>query len=273
MKKLVILATALFLLLILPAAHAEEAQHPLHLMVEFDANIIMARYDIDLLINGAKVASIDHGDSLDAIFSVPEGMCTLTFQKSGSPDVRISTIIGVNTATTVDCEVHANLSSLKFRHITTNCTPNSYLLPEGGVLDLNGTHISVRSHRTVSEYRGQTPAEGKVYVICEVDFANRTSKDVSVVAILTTWSFDACCDDYELDALWTAMYGIGGDISFDNIVSALRNITQSSEVIHPGKIATIELLYEVPEDWKELEVYYGHKAIHGGEVAFVLQND
>ena len=273
MQKLFALLTALLLILAAIPGLAEDGMHQLHLDVEFDRNIIMARYDVDVLVNGEAVAFIEHGQFLDTTVSVPEGMCTITFQKAGKPGVSVSTIIGVNRDTEVTCEIHANLKDLEFRSFQTNCTPDAYCLDKGETVDLDGIVLSVTSHRIADSYNGAFPAPGKVYVICQAEFRNNTSEDSTIVAVLSAMSFDVCCDDAETDAIWSAMYGLNGEISVGSLFSVLERLTQNSEVIRPGKKAIIELVFEVPEDWKVLEVYYAHKLIAAGEVIFIVNND
>ncbi|MBQ2953807.1 MAG: hypothetical protein IJE07_09680 [Clostridia bacterium] len=273
MKRLLALLTVILLAISLGTATAEGQLHQLHLDVEYDQNIVMARYDVDVLINGEKVAFIDHGKDLDATFCVPEGLCSITFRKVGDEDVYVTTMIGVNRDTDVTCEIHANLKDLEFRSLETNCTSDAYSFEEGEVLDFSGIGMTVASHQVVSSYGPRTAASGKVFVVCQVDFINNTAQDASIMALVSTMAFDGCCDDYEIDCLWSAMYGVGEEITMGTLISLLEGLTRNSEVIRPGKRAIIELVYEVPSDWKVLEVYYAHDDIATGEVEFIIRND
>lgn len=273
MKKLFALLAALLLAFTAVPSLAAAETHRLHLDVTFDQNILMARYDVDLLINGEVVARLAHGQPLDITLPVRAGLCTVTFQKAEHPDVFVSTIVGVAGNTEVTCEIHANRKDLEFRSLHTNSAPSAYRLNEGDSLEIDGVAISVAGHRIQHSYGSSFPAEGKVYVVCQAEFTNNTPDDITVVALLSTLAFDACCDDVETDAIWTAMYGLSGDVTMAGLISTMERLTQNTEVIRPGKKNVIELVFEVPENWRVLEVYYAHDAIADGEVFFVVNND
>jgi hypothetical protein len=271
MKKLLFLLVTLTLFTGLSIACADTAQ--LHLDVEFDQNIIMARYDVDVLINGKTVAFIKHGQYLDSTFSVPHGMCTITFQKAGDADVSGTAIISITKDTDVTCEIHANLGSVKFRSLETDIDVSDYQLNEGDSITINGIAISITGHRIVTSYNNYAPAAGNVYVICQAEFANNNVKSANTASMMSAFSFDACYDDIETDCLWSAMYDLSGEFTTGKAFSILERLTQDIESIRPGKKAVIELVFEVPEDWKVLELYYINDAIAAGEVSFVLNND
>lgn len=271
MKKIILLAAALLLLLMLPAAHAEEDQHQLHMIVEFDHNIIMLRYDVEMYLNGQLAAIIDHGDTLDKVFTVPEGLCEIRFCRVGKASVSNTVYVGVNKDTVVDMEIHANMRNIKFRHVTTTADPSAYVFGLGEEANFGGYCVSVTGCRTADSYGALTPRDGKVFLICQMDVTNRTQSDIVVTAVLSTLNLDACCDDYELDCVWSAMYGLGGEFNATNIFQILQSMTRGTEVIRPGKRLAIELVYEVDPDWQVLELFYGNKqlAIDSHEVVFV----
>lgn len=84
-----------------------------------------------------------------------------------------------------------------------------------------------------------TPEDGNVFVVCEFSIENNSKKDVSISSILC---FDAYVDDYS-----TSM-------------SLSAQLTSSKEqldgTVASGKKMNGVIGYEVPSDWKELEVRF-----------------
>lgn len=272
MKKLFSLLLAVILLLSFSTAHASQRKYQLHLDIEYDQNILMARYDVDVVINGIKMAQLTHGGHLRSTFAVPEGLCSITFAKVGEPAVCVTTIVGIIQDTQVTGEIHANLADLEFRSLTTNCPENAYRFTEGDILNLDGTHLCITGHRTASSYNDHRPAPGKTFLVCQAEFTNTTSANIAIVAYLSSMLFDACCDDYEIDCHWGAMYNLDSGITAENILSLLGGLRSGSEVIHPQKMAVIELVYEVPVNWNTLEIFYTDSTLAAGEAVIVIRN-
>ena len=97
------------------------------------------------------------------------------------------------------------------------------------------------------------PSEGNVFVLCEFDIANNSSKEITVSSIM---SFEAYCDDY------TCTYSLGALLEKEN-----KN--QLDGTVAAGKKFTGVIGYEVPADWKELEVRFTPDFWSGKDIVFV----
>ena len=259
MKKLLALLAALVMLMSTSAALAD-ATYDLLLQVSFDQNILMARYDVEMYVNGEFVTLIEHGDQFIQSFSVPKGLCELQFRKKGSSSVCGTMYLGVNKDTLASFELHANLRDIEFRDFQTTADESAYCFEAGEEANFGGYCVSVSDYRMVSSYNNSVPAEGKVFLVCQLDITNRTGADLTVPAVLSTLNIDACCDDYELDCNWYAMYGLGDEFHFNEqtVFQVMESMTKGTEVIRPGRRLGIELVYEVNPNWKVLEVFYTH---------------
>ena len=100
------------------------------------------------------------------------------------------------------------------------------------------------------------PADGNVFLACEFEIANNSSEDLSVSSML---SFEAYCDDY------TCEYSISA-------LSANQDKKQLDGTVASGKKMKGIVAYEVPSDWKELEVHYTPDILSSSEIIFVATN-
>ena len=86
------------------------------------------------------------------------------------------------------------------------------------------------------------PADGNVYLICEFEFKNNTSEDLTVSSLLC---FSTFCD------------GTSCTLSLESLATSMMSGKfQADTVIEPGKKQTGVVGYEVPDDWKELKITY-----------------
>ncbi|WP_347563691.1 DUF5067 domain-containing protein [Pseudoflavonifractor sp. 524-17] len=106
----------------------------------------------------------------------------------------------------------------------------------------------------VSESTGgnyMTPADGNVFIICEFEIENNSSKDISVSSIM---SFDAYVDDYS-----TSM-SLSAEMSSDK--------NQLDGSVAAGKKMNGVIGYEVASDWSEIEVRFTPDFWSGNEFIF-----
>lgn len=111
----------------------------------------------------------------------------------------------------------------------------------------------------VSESNGSqfnTPTDGNVFVICEFEITNNSNQEIAVSSMM---SFDAYCDDY------ACTYSLGAMLEKDN-----KN--QLDGTVAAGKKLNGVVGYEVPTDWKELEVRFTPDFWSGKDIVFVANN-
>lgn len=104
-------------------------------------------------------------------------------------------------------------------------TANGITMTLVGVKESNG-----------SEY--MKPSDGKVFLLCEFKIDNNSSQDLSISSVLC---FEAYVDGYSVDQSLTGLAAKGSKQQLDGKVAA-------------GKKMDGVIAYEVPKDWKELEV-------------------
>lgn len=112
----------------------------------------------------------------------------------------------------------------------------------GEVADIKGVQVSLVG---VTESNGSQyikPDDGNVFALCEFEINNSSEKDISVSSIL---SFEAYCDDYSIDQDIMGLQApeAKGKKTLDGTVAA-------------GKKMNGVIAYQVPKDWKELEIKF-----------------
>ncbi len=98
-----------------------------------------------------------------------------------------------------------------------------------------------------SEYN--KPADGNVFVLCEFDIANNSDADINISSML---NFEGYCDDYKCDFSFSALIEKGDKNQLDGKVAA-------------GKKMNGVVGYEVPAEWKEMEIHFNPTLIGGGD--------
>ncbi len=116
--------------------------------------------------------------------------------------------------------------------------------------DVSVTLVNV-TESTGSQFN--TPTDGNVFVLCEFEIANNSSKEINVSSIL---SFEAYCDDYTCTFSLAALLEKGNKNQLDGTVAA-------------GKKFNGVIGYEVPANWNELEVRFTPDFWSGKDIVFV----
>ena len=101
------------------------------------------------------------------------------------------------------------------------------------------------------------PTEGNVFLICEFEIENDSSKEISVSSLA---SFDAYCDDYACNFSLSALLEKGNKNQLDGTVAAGKKIK--------GVVG-----YEVAADWKEFEIHFTPNFWFGKDIIFVANHE
>ena len=110
----------------------------------------------------------------------------------------------------------------------------------GETAELNGVRVTLVN---VTESNGSDfnkPTDGNIFVLCEFEIENNSDKEINISSIM---SFEAYCDDYTCTYSLSALLEKGNKNQLDGTVAA-------------GKKFTGVIGYEVPVDWKTLEVKF-----------------
>lgn len=118
--------------------------------------------------------------------------------------------------------------------------------------DRDGNTITLIGYKESKGSYYAKPENGNIFVLVELEIANKSKEEIAVSSIL---SFDAYCDGY------TCNY------SFSAIMNASNQMDGS---IAPGKRMRGQIGFEVPVDWKELEVHYSPDVWSSKKVEFVI---
>lgn len=122
----------------------------------------------------------------------------------------------------------------------------------GDTAKLNDIYVTFVA---VEEYDGDEftkPADGNVFVSCEFTIENRSDEDLTISSLMC---FDAYFDDFATDISFSASSATDAK-TLDGTVAAGKKIN--------GVVS-----YEVPSDWKELEVHFEPDAWSSDEFVFV----
>ena len=101
------------------------------------------------------------------------------------------------------------------------------------------------------------PAEGNIYILCEFEIYNHTGKELGISCAL---SFQAYCDDRKCNFSLSALMSKGDHAQLDGTLGNNKKLQ--------GVVG-----YEVPADWKELEIVYTPDVVGDKNVTFVAKND
>ena len=126
----------------------------------------------------------------------------------------------------------------------------------GETAELKGVQVSFLG---VTESDGSDfnePEDGNVFVLCEFEIVNNSDEELAVSSMLC---FEGYCDDYSCEYSLSAMLEKGDKNQLDGTVAV-------------GKKMKGVIGYEVPTDWKELEIQFTPNFWSGKEIVFVAQN-
>lgn len=101
------------------------------------------------------------------------------------------------------------------------------------------------------------PTDGNVFVLCEFEVVNNSDHEISISSML---SFEAYCDDYTCTYSLAALMEKGNKNQLDGTVA-------------PGKKFNGVIGYEVPSDWKELEIHFTPDTWSFRDIIFVATNE
>ncbi len=85
-----------------------------------------------------------------------------------------------------------------------------------------------------------SPKDGNVFALCEFTIENESDRDIAVSSVI---SFEAYCDDFSINQSIAGLLEKGDKNQLDGSVAA-------------GKKMNGVIAYEVPKDWKELEINF-----------------
>lgn len=125
----------------------------------------------------------------------------------------------------------------------------------GDVVSLKDIEVTFVSCNESSGKGYYTPDSGNVFLFCEFAIENKSSKDISVSSIM---SFEAYVDDYSTNMSMT------GTLAADK--------GQMDGTVAAGKKMSGVIGYEVPADWKTLEIRFTPDFWSGNDITFIANH-
>lgn len=126
----------------------------------------------------------------------------------------------------------------------------------GDTVELNDIVVHFKD---VIESKGEKfakPEDGNIFVLCEFEITNNASEELSISSML---SFEAYCDDYACEYSLSALMAKGNKDQLDGSVAA-------------GKKMKGVIGYEIPSDWKELEIQFTPDILSSDKIVFTAAN-
>lgn len=120
--------------------------------------------------------------------------------------------------------------------------------------DIQAALISV-TESTGSNFN--KPSDGNIFVLCEFEITNNSKEEIVISSMM---SFEAYCDDY------TCTYSLGALLEKGN-----KN--QLDGTVAAGKKFKGVIGYEVPENWRELELHFTPDFWSGKDIIFIATNN
>ena len=111
---------------------------------------------------------------------------------------------------------------------------------KGEIAEMNGVQVTLKDYEESNGTEFLTPDDGNVFVIVTFEIANNSDSEISVSSIA---SFEAYVDDYSVSTSISAESVKDGVGILDGTVAA-------------GKKMSGIIGYEVPKDWKNMEISF-----------------
>lgn len=126
------------------------------------------------------------------------------------------------------------------------------LFQVGDVVSLRDIEVTFVSCEESTGAQFMSPEEGNVFLVCEFLIDNKSSKDIAISSLM---SFEAYVDNF------TTNMSLTGTLASDK--------TQLDGTVAAGKKMSGAIGYEVPADWKELEIRFTPDFWSGKDITFV----
>lgn len=121
--------------------------------------------------------------------------------------------------------------------------------------EMNDVQVRMTDYVESKGSEWNEPQEGKVYVLVEFEISNNSDSDISVSSLL---SFDAYADGYATDLSLGALIDNENEQLDGSIASGMKM---------RGWVG-----YEIPEDWKDLEIHFTENVWSGNKFKFLISN-
>ena len=95
-----------------------------HFQIRSDRNLLFSKYDVNLSLDGEKIATLSNGDSFDKIIKVIPGTHTLVTSRSGSSSINDSVEIDIKTDGIMSSVIEHDRNGVRFKKMNFEETPS-----------------------------------------------------------------------------------------------------------------------------------------------------
>lgn len=127
----------------------------------------------------------------------------------------------------------------------------SFLL--GETAELNNVQVTMTNFEESIGEDFVLPADGNVFVLAEFEISNNTEREIAVSSMM---SFEAYADDYALNYSASAI---------------MLKDTQLDGAVAPGKKMKGWIGWEVPQDYKNIEIRFTDNVWNNGKFVFLYE--
>ncbi len=160
-------------------------------------------------------------------------------------------------AESCSCVIFASSRSTNTSTQSSGVSPTSQsaktIFGVGDKVELNNVVVTLVGITESSGSQYNKPTDGNVFVLCEFEIENNSSSEITVSSLV---SFEAYCDDYACNFSLSALLEKGNKNQLDGQVAS-------------GKKFNGVVGYEIPADWKELELRFAPNFWAGKKITFV----
>lgn len=125
----------------------------------------------------------------------------------------------------------------------------------GEIAELNGVQVALTDYRESTGGDFNKPDDGNIFVLAEFEIVNNTDDELAVSSLLSFEAYDA--DDYKLDYSLSALMEKEG--------------SQLDGTIAPGKKLKGWIGWEVPSDYKNIEVHFTDNVWTNNKFKFMIE--
>ncbi len=130
-------------------------------------------------------------------------------------------------------------------------SPEQTVFKVGDQVELNDVIVTMNNVRESNGSAYNKPTDGKVFLLCEFTIENNSAKDLAISSMMC---FSAYVDDFSTNMSLSALIE--------------KNSQQLDGTVAAGKKMNGEIGYEVPADYKTLEVRFTPDFWSGDDIVF-----
>ncbi len=138
-------------------------------------------------------------------------------------------------------------------------TEDKKIFNVGEPAELEGVSVCIKETEISKGNDWGKPSKGNQFVYVKALIENNSEEDITVSSIA---SFDAYCNDYKLEDSSEALMALSSE----------KNKQSLDGTVASGKKLEGYLCFEVPKNWKNIELHYTDNVWFGDKVMFSIKN-